>query len=390
MDAHSSPLTRHNRSLIIFLAVAALLAVSVIAPGAWTPTLVDSGGSLMSDNQQLLATDLLYWNISTQGRQYGDCWFTVDDVNASDIINYVESSPGANDIPLFFSDDSSVWFNEVGNLYSWPSGGGVSSKLVMLCVFKTWNGTAYTPPGGTGLRNDSVFNVTVEGLIDTSYVASPTDGDNATIGEQDFILSIGGQFEPNNVECYADLRDENDTPLDTTSSFVAATGSYNATSDLVPMLENYATVEGVIVKLYSYCKNVALPNDTYYSDGATTFYLFEECVPNWSCSSFGACNVSNVLPCTAVVDGNACGESFMGNLSDYDDSCVYVAPSEPTDTTAVSLGFVAVLFAALVMGIIVVFLNEAGLMGNEQVKNMVYAASAVLIIIMVVLALTLL
>ena len=52
------------------------------------------------------------------------------------------------------------------------------------------------------------------------------------------------------------------------------------------------------------------------------------CTPNWTCDNYDTCNINNTLPCLSVVDLNTCGESFTGNLSDYDEVCVYVAPSE--------------------------------------------------------------
>lgn len=56
------------------------------------------------------------------------------------------------------------------------------------------------------------------------------------------------------------------------------------------------------------------------------------CTPNWSCSGFDTCNASNVEPCLAVDDLNACGEAFSGSLADYDGACVYVPPAEPQAT----------------------------------------------------------
>lgn len=51
------------------------------------------------------------------------------------------------------------------------------------------------------------------------------------------------------------------------------------------------------------------------------------CVPNWSCSSFANCSIANVSECLAVSDSESCGIGFTGNLSDYDESCIYCAPS---------------------------------------------------------------
>jgi hypothetical protein len=69
-------------------------------------------------------------------------------------------------------------------------------------------------------------------------------------------------------------------------------------------------------------------NDFWMSD------LAAACVPNWSCSSLGACNSSDVRPCLAVSDSNTCGDPFGGSLSSYDVACSYVAPSSPSSTSA--------------------------------------------------------
>jgi len=91
-----------------------------------------------------------------------------------------------------------------------------------------------------------------------------------------------------------------------------------------------------------------------------------ECVSNWTCDTFASCNTSNILPCTSVADLNFCGESFTGNLTDYDDVCIYVAPAEtPNDQNSFTgavmdtgvrivggLGSVAILVGIIIAGIL--------------------------------------
>lgn len=58
-----------------------------------------------------------------------------------------------------------------------------------------------------------------------------------------------------------------------------------------------------------------------------TINVYYLCVPTYSCSYFGTCNISNILPCQNVTDGNSCGIPYNpSNYSDFDQACVYVAP----------------------------------------------------------------
>lgn len=41
------------------------------------------------------------------------------------------------------------------------------------------------------------------------------------------------------------------------------------------------------------------------------------CVPNWSCSLFDTCNISDLTVCTDVIDSNSCGELYGGNFSEF-------------------------------------------------------------------------
>jgi surface protein len=94
-----------------------------------------------------------------------------------------------------------------------------------------------------------------------------------------------------------------------------------------------------------------------------------ECVSNWTCDTYSPCQNNSIMPCLTIVDLNFCGMNFTGNLSDYDDACIYVPPPEvPNDQnsftgavvdngTKIILGFgsIALLFGLLVGGAVIVF-----------------------------------
>jgi len=64
---------------------------------------------------------------------------------------------------------------------------------------------------------------------------------------------------------------------------------------------------------------------TLYNNGTGLSYPFTiPCTSSWSCSLYGACEGNNVSACLAVTDANACGVTFNGTLSTYDNSsCEY-------------------------------------------------------------------
>lgn len=77
-----------------------------------------------------------------------------------------------------------------------------------------------------------------------------------------------------------------------------------------------------------------LVSDQYsgtYTEFNTT--LCDYCLPNWSCSLFGACNISNLKPCLSTADNNVCysltglpSDQFNESLSAYEGVCVYTPP----------------------------------------------------------------
>jgi len=51
------------------------------------------------------------------------------------------------------------------------------------------------------------------------------------------------------------------------------------------------------------------------------------CTSNWSCSGYGACNISDLRPCNETVDLNVCGEEYSGDYSEFTpQACDYCAP----------------------------------------------------------------
>jgi hypothetical protein len=79
----------------------------------------------------------------------------------------------------------------------------------------------------------------------------------------------------------------------------------------------------------------SLPSDLYNGTYTEFSYLIcDYCLPNWSCSLFGTCNISNLKPCLAVNDSNVCytltglsSDQFNQTLPDYEGVCTYVPPA---------------------------------------------------------------
>jgi hypothetical protein len=67
------------------------------------------------------------------------------------------------------------------------------------------------------------------------------------------------------------------------------------------------------------------------------FYLYGTlpCTPNWSCTGYGLCNISNLRPCTSVTDLNVCGEAYGGDYSEFTpQACGVYAPSYDSEDLA--------------------------------------------------------
>lgn len=77
-------------------------------------------------------------------------------------------------------------------------------------------------------------------------------------------------------------------------------------------------------------KNILSTNYSWsiYDGGQNTSFICPtNCTPNWTCDTYGSCNSSNIMPCNSMADINFCGESFTGNIKDYDMNCTY--PTSP-------------------------------------------------------------
>lgn len=277
--------------LMSMIVVATLSAVSVIAPGAAEPEIIFESGST-SDNQLLGYYEYLYWNITTNGREYIDCEIFLDSIYNISIpkysgIHYEESSPGAADLPAVIEDVSGSWFNQVGDLFSWGSGPNIFDSLSMNCSYSVYNGSEYVP--ANDWWDDVVNNVSVWGAIDTCEITAPTNFENVTLGEYTFTAySADSSYAPAYIDFFITIRDANNaTVLENTavlndefnSSLDPIRNDYwNMTSYLAPYLETYATSGGYYIELEPFCKDSLAPVEQYYSTGVVQFYLFEESV----------------------------------------------------------------------------------------------------------------
>lgn len=56
-------------------------------------------------------------------------------------------------------------------------------------------------------------------------------------------------------------------------------------------------------------------------------FQVNNCIPNWACNGYAACNLSDVKPCNSVTDLNACGLLYGGDYSEFTPSscnyCIY-------------------------------------------------------------------
>lgn len=74
-------------------------------------------------------------------------------------------------------------------------------------------------------------------------------------------------------------------------------------------------------------------NQLYFNTEGITYNNFTvNCTENWTCNSYDTCNINNITECLSVIDNNMCGNLFIGNLSTYDNSCIYTPPCTPNWT----------------------------------------------------------
>lgn len=100
-----------------------------------------------------------------------------------------------------------------------------------------------------------------------------------------------------------------------------------------------------IYQLHVYAiDDAALVSGVFVSN---SFNISEPCQPNFNCTSFGACQVTNITACLVVTDLN-CGTPFNGTLSDYNANCTYVPPAAPGSGTNINTQEGAFVFGVLV------------------------------------------
>ncbi|MCJ7768013.1 hypothetical protein MUP79_06450, partial [Candidatus Bathyarchaeota archaeon] len=59
------------------------------------------------------------------------------------------------------------------------------------------------------------------------------------------------------------------------------------------------------------------------SSASMTFQI-QNCIPDWSCTGFSACNISDEQTCNSVVDLNTCGQAYTGDYTEFGDfTCNY-------------------------------------------------------------------
>ena len=46
-------------------------------------------------------------------------------------------------------------------------------------------------------------------------------------------------------------------------------------------------------------------------------YVAPPCTPDWSCSGYGSCNISDLSPCNDTIDNNNCSVAYSGNYSEF-------------------------------------------------------------------------
>lgn len=65
------------------------------------------------------------------------------------------------------------------------------------------------------------------------------------------------------------------------------------------------------------------------------------CEPDWVCSGYGSCNISDEAPCNNVSDINSCGQAYSGDYSEFEaqscDYCVAVYPEPVIDLSTCNI-----------------------------------------------------
>lgn len=45
--------------------------------------------------------------------------------------------------------------------------------------------------------------------------------------------------------------------------------------------------------------------------------VLSSCTPNWTCNGYTECNISDLQSCNSTIDNNSCGESYIGDYSEF-------------------------------------------------------------------------
>ena len=162
-------------------------------------------------------------------------------------------------------------------------------------TYSTWNTTIWDIQDGQypQLKWLNVTPSEAPNLTATINITSPIDSDSFSLNDTTNV-TVNITIDYNRTGCN----------LSRSSSVIQTFSLFNNTVNQV----SYDPIHGF--------NNIEVDCNNSFAD-SVNFYV---CIPSWSCSSYGTC--SNVtLPCESVNDGNSCGLSFNGNLSDYDGSC---------------------------------------------------------------------
>ena len=126
--------------------------------------------------------------------------------------------------------------------------------------------------------------------------------------------------------------DKND--CGTITNLPADNGTYETCDYTAPCNENWNTTYGTCLnnntrlKYYIDKNECGTINDLPIDNG--TYEVCNYCSPDWSCISYGECQLNNFKKCTAVEDNNLCynltnliSDAYFGDYNEFNLSCVY-------------------------------------------------------------------
>jgi hypothetical protein len=166
-----------------------------------------------------------------------------------------------------------------------------------------------------------------------------------------FLINDSGYFTNTSIGSNRGFFPLNVTAFDLVNNSISGLFWVNLTCSAVWGCAEYGACNGLNITPClsvsdSWCGDTFTGNISSY-DGSCV------CNSSFSCSSFGACNVSNIKPCLAVSD-TLCGVVYDGPLSAYDGSCAWtntsIAPGflyPVLDYTKESSLFIVTIFASI-------------------------------------------